>query len=92
MKVEKMFNKGGVSLDHSEAKRLPIRYRPVGHVFELYGAETKANILEEMEIDFEREDNIFIFDINGSKYKVYSNNLDYWFFSGTRPAMASKVE
>lgn len=92
MKVEKMFNMYGVSLDHVTDKRLPIEYRSVSHLFDLFKTEVKATILEEMEIDFELKDEIFFFNINGSKYKVYGDDLDYRFFNGTYKVIASKVE
>ena len=92
MKVEKMFNMYGVSLDHSKGKRLPYDYVQVGHLFDTFKASTKAVILAELGIDFELEDEIFFFNIDGSKYKVYSDDLDFRFFKGVYKAVASKVE
>lgn len=95
MKVEKMFNMYGIGLDHSEDKRLPMKYQKISHLFDTFKAGTKAAILEEMEIDFELDDElyeIFFFNIDGSKYKVYSDDLDYRFFNGTYKVIASKVE
>ena len=56
MKVEKMFNMYGVSLDHSKDERLPLEYQEISHLFDTFKADTKAIILEDLGIDFELED------------------------------------
>ena len=92
MKAEKMMNMYGIGLDHSKDRRLPIGYRSVAHMFDLFKAETKASILEEMEIDFELKGETFIFNIDGGKYRVHNDDLGYRFFNGTYKTIASKVE
>ena len=87
-----MFNMYGIGLDHSQDKKLPMRYQEISHLFDTFKASTKAAILKEMEIDFELSGDIFIFTIDGSKYKVYSDDMDYRFFNGTYKVVASKVE
>ena len=81
-----------VSLDHPKDKRLPLKYHSMSYLFNTFNARTKATILEEMEIDFELKDEIFIFTIDGSKYKINSKNLGYRFFNGTQEVIASKVK
>ena len=93
MKVEKMFNMlYGVSIDHATDKRLPLKYQPIDYLFDVFNAGTKAIILEDMEIDFELVDEAFIFTIEGERYSVHSDDMDYKFFRGTYKAKASKIE
>ena len=93
MKVEKMFNMYGIGLDHSQDKRLPMKYQTVGHyLFNSFKAGTKAMVLEEMGIDFELENETFIFTIDSNKYKVHGDDMSYRFFRGLDKVVAIKVE
>ena len=92
MQVSRMFNMYGLSLDHSKGERLPLEYQEISHLFDTFKAETKAIILEDLGIDFDLEGEVFFFTIDGSKYKVYSDDMDYRFFRGTYKVVASKVE
>ena len=92
MKVEKMFNQYGVSVDHAKGERLPLEYQGISHLFDTYTAKTKAVILEKMGIKFDLMWYVFIFTIDGNKYKVYSYDMDYRFFNGIDKAIACKIE
>ena len=93
MKVEKMYSVYGLGLDHVTDKRLPLKYQTVGHyLFNSFKVGTKAMVLEEMGIDFELENETFIFTIDGNKYKVLGDDMSYRFFRGLDKVVAIKVE
>ena len=92
MKVSRMFNMYGVNVDHANGERLPLKYQEISHLFDTFTPRAKAIILEEMGIKFELHWEIFIFTIDGNKYRVYSDDMDYRFFNGTYKVIARKVE